>query len=310
MSNLQATDLTRYPTSISGDQIVQNIVQVGQSDGVDAVSLEHAYCRISRSGTVFSMASYRVVESGPNTNTGSLELHVYNSDGLSIPVLTIGEDGMTISRSLNVVGGNASFETTSIDTLNKDIVLGSGATSLGEIDNGGIIIGTPVSGTRTLLYDSTRDVWKTNIGLSIDTESAFTVGDNEIILDETGLTVGEAKLTNGRLVLTPDVSLGTSELEIEDISLTPLGGLAIKSTEGSDTNSVVVDTSGITIGNEDSLTKATLNQEGLYLNNADSAVYLGETAWKIAYDSSSQHLLFKFYDSESDSYVTKAEISS
>ncbi|CAM9207506.1 unnamed protein product [Pylaiella littoralis] len=297
-SNSQARDLTRYPTSISGDQIVKNIAQVGQSDGVDPVSLEHAYCGISRSGTVFSMASFRVVESGPNTNRGTLELHVYNSDGLSIPVLTIGEDGMTISGSLNVVGGNASFETTSIDTADKDIVLGSGATSLEEIDNGGIILGASGSGTRTLLYDSARDVWKTNIGVGIDAGAAFSVGEDAAVLDATGLTIGDA------------VSLTAMGLEMEHASLTPLGGLVVRNADSPEYDAVVVDASGVTIGDEYAPTKSILTGDGLYLNNADSAVFLGETAWKIAYDSSSRHLLFKLYDTESDSYVTKAEISS
>lgn len=103
-------DLSLYPTSISGDQIVQNLIQVGQSDGIDPVSLDHDFYGISKQGQVFSMASFRVVESGPNTNTGTLELRVYNSSGVSVPILTIGEDGTTVSGSFNVKSEHTSLE--------------------------------------------------------------------------------------------------------------------------------------------------------------------------------------------------------
>lgn len=319
MSTAYAKDLSRYPTSISGDQIVQNIIQVGQSDGIDPVSLDHAFYGISEQGTVFSMVSFRVVESGPNTNKGSLELHVYNSEGVSVPILTIGEDGTTVSGSLNVMGGHTSFETTSVVVEDKDMVLASGAKSLADLDSGGIILGTSDSGTKTLLYDSVGDKWESNTGINVDAEAAFTVGDNQTILDGTGLTIGEVSLTAGSLSLSQGVSLDVAGLKIGDTSITPLGGLVIGSPDGSGVGSVVVDNSGVTIGEEVSLgvesglslgSDILLDQQGLHLKNTESAVYLGETGWKIGYDSSSQHLVFEFYDANSNSYATKAEISS
>lgn len=114
MSSAYDTDVSQYPISISGDQIVQNTIHVAQSHGIDAVFLDHDFCGISQDGRVFSMPSFRVIESGPNTNTGTLEFHVYNSDGVFVPILTIGEDGTTIEGSLNVKGGHTSFETTSV----------------------------------------------------------------------------------------------------------------------------------------------------------------------------------------------------
>ncbi|CAM9103169.1 unnamed protein product [Ectocarpus sp. 12 AP-2014] len=319
MSTAYATDLSRYPTSISGDQIVQNIIQVGQSDGQDAVSLEHEFYGISQDGRVFSMASFRVVESGPNTNTGSLELHVYNSDGVSVPILTIGEEGTTIEGSLNVKGGHTSFETTSVVVEDKDMVLASGATSLADLDQGGIILGTLDSGVKSILYDSGDDTWKSNIGIHVDTDAAFTVGDTQTVLDGTGLSVGDVSLTEGSLKLSQDISLNLEGLEIGDISITPVGGLVIGGADDSGVDSVVVDQSGVTIGDDISLTvesglslgsNVLLDQRGLQLKSADAAVYLGETGWKIGYDSSSQHLVFEFYDTDSNTYVTKAQIQS
>ncbi|CAN0249098.1 unnamed protein product [Ectocarpus sp. 6 AP-2014] len=317
MSSAYATDLSQYPISISGDQIVQNIIQVAQSDGIDAVSLDHDFYGISQSGRVFSLASFRVVESGPNTNTGTLELHIFNSDGVSVPILTIGEDGTTIEGSLNVKGGHTSLETTSVVVEDKDMVLASGATSVDHLDKGGIILGTDESGTKDMLYDLGGDMWKSNIGINVDTDAAFTVGDAQTILDGTGLTIGDVSLTDGSLQLAPDISLGTEGLEIGDISVTPLGGLVIGSSDGSDVDTtVVLNKTGLTIGEEINLgvdsglsigSDVLLDEQGLYLKNTEAALYLGQTGWKIAYDSSSHHLLFEFYDADSSSYVTKAE---
>lgn len=319
MSSAYFKDLSLYPTSISGDQIVQNIIQVGQSDGVDPVSLDHEFYGISNEGQVFSLASFRVVESGPNTSKGNLELHVYNSDGVSVPILTIDEDGTTINGSLNVKGGHTSFETRSVVVEDKDMVLASGATSLEHLDQGGIILGTPESGTKTMLYDYEHDKWDVNTGINLVTEAAFTVGDTQTVLNATGLRVGEVTLTEGSLTLSEDVSLDVAGLEIGNISITPLGGFVIGNPDDTDVDSVVVDKSGVKIGDDISLavesglslgSDVLLNQEGLRLRDTEAAVYLGETGWKIGYDSSSQHLVFEFYDTNSNSYVTKAEIKS
>ncbi len=320
MSTAYATDLRRYPTSISGDQIVQNLIQVGKSDGVDPISLDHDFYGISEEGRVFSLASFRVVESGPNTNTGSLELHVYNSSGVSVPILTIGEEGATVSGSFNVKGDHTYLETSSVVVEDKDITLASGATSPNQLDGGGIVLGTAESGRKNMRYDLGTDNWTSNIGINIDNAAAFTIGDTQTILNGTGLTVGEVSLTAGSLTLASDVSLETGGLTIADISITPLGGLVIGDPDGDDAvNSVVVNKTGVLIGEDVSLgvdsglalgSDVLLDQQGLRLNSPDAALYLGETGWKIAYDSSSQHLVFEFYDSNSNSYVTKAEIKS
>jgi len=320
MSTLHVKDLSRYPTSISGDQIVQNLIQVGQSDGIDPVSLDHDFYGVSQYGQVFSLASIRAVETGPNTNTGYLEWHVYNSLGVSVPVLSIGEDGVTVTGSFNVKGEHTALETTSVVVEDKDMVLASGATSVTHLDQGGIILGTDESGTKSILYNSVSNNWASNIGINIDAAAAFTVGDTQTILDGTGLTMGEVSLSAGSLKLATDVSLETDGLEIGDVSLTPVGGLVIGDPNGPDAiNSITVDKSGLTIGEDISLGVETglslgsdvlLDHQGLHLKDADAAVYLGETGWKIAYDSSSQHLVFEFYDSNSNSYVTKAEIKS
>ncbi|CAM9091787.1 unnamed protein product [Ectocarpus sp. 12 AP-2014] len=285
MSGPYVKDLSRYPTSISGDQVVQNIIQVAQSDGVDPVSLDHEFYGVSEQGRVFSMASFRVVETGPNTSQGSLELHVYNSEGVSVPVLTIGDDGMTVCGSFSVKGGHTSFETTSVVTEDKDVVLASNATAVEDLHQGGLILGTENSGTKTLLYDSVDDTWISNVGVNA-----------------TRLTVGDIELTPGNLKLSSDVSLESGGLKVGDVSVAAGGSVVVNSGDG---NSVVLDKDGVTLGSD-----VMLDHGGLHLHDTEAALYIGENAWKIAYDSSSQHLAFEFYDPTSHSYVTKAEIKS
>ena len=421
-----AQDVSGYPLSVSGDQIVQNIIQVAQSDGVNPVSLDHDFYGISTEGRVFSMASFRVVENGPNSSTGSLELHVLNSEGVSVPVLTIGEDGATVTGSFNVQGESTSFETTSVVVEDKDMVLASGATSRDHLDGGGIILGTPESGTSTLLYDLDSNRWKSNIGIDVDTAASFSVGNNSSVLNAAGLTIGDVSLTAGSLQLSEDVVLANEGLQIGDVSVTPAGGFVMTGGSG-EGNSVVIDGSGVKIGEDISLGVETglsigsdvlldqkglrlddteaalhlgetvldaagltmgdvsltagslqlsedvvlaneglqigdvsitpaggfvmaaasgesaggnpvvidrsgvkigediglgvetglsigsdvlLDQTGLRLKDTEAALYLGETGWKIAYDSSSNHLAFEYYDEDSGSYVTKAEIMS
>ena len=286
MAAAYAQDLSRYPTSVSGDQIVQNIIQVGQSDGIDPVSLDHDFYGISEEGRVFSMASFRAVETGPNTSTGTLELHIYNSAGVSVPILTIGEDGTTVNGSLNVKGGHTALETTSVVVEDKDIVLASGAKKPGHLDKGGIILGTPESGTKTFLYDYFGDKWDVNTSINIDSAASFTVGDDQTILNETGLSIGEVSLTSGSLSLSEAISLDLSGLKIGNISITPIGGFVIGSTDGSGVDAVVVDKSGMKIGEDISLavesglslgSDVLLNKEGLTLKDADADLYLNGT---------------------------------
>lgn len=294
---------------------MQNILQVGKSDGIDPVSLDHDFYGISSQGNVFSMASFRVVESGPNTNKGTLELHVYNSEGVSVPVLSIGENGTTVAGSFNVKGEHTSFKTTSVVVEDKDVVLASGATTLHDLDGGGIILGTQDSGTKSLLYDTGPDSWKSSIGIDVDGSAAFTVGGNQAVLSGDGLSIGDLHLSPGSLQLSSNISLETKGLDIGDISITPLGGLVIG---GQDP--IVVDTSGVKIGESVSLGVDTglsilsgdilLDSNGLQLKKPDSAIYIGDKGWKIGYDALSRHLIFQCYDSSVDSYVTKAEIKS
>lgn len=127
--------------------------------------------------------------------------------------------------------------------------MASGATSVEHLDKGGIILGTDESGTNGMLYDLDGDVWKSNIGINVDTDATFTVGDAQTISDGTGLTIGDVPLTDGSLQLVPGIILAMVGLEIGNIPVTPLGGLVIGSHDGSDVDStVVLDKSGLTIG--------------------------------------------------------------
>jgi len=358
-----------------------------------------------------------VSETGTNTQTGTLQFNVFDSNGNTTPVLEIGEEGMTVSGGINVVGGNTTFETSTIEVADRDIVLASGATTNTDLDGGGVIIGNDTSGTVELTYNADTNMWDSTVGLNIQSGHSLTIGTDGAILSESGLEIGDVNLSSDGLTLSTDVSLDEQGLTIGDISLTTNDGLAIGNdislntsgmTLGS-TNPVVIDTGGISIGTDLSLNTTTglmigsdlsltpsggleigsdisltstggleindislttsglniagtdpisldssgltfftktgglslgtgssltsdsisfgttdptviddtsvslgsdvlLNHDGLFLTNNDAAVFLGGTTWKIAYDSTTQNLLFQFFDSVSGTYVTKTEI--
>ena len=463
MSTAFVKGLSGRPLSVVGDQIVQNLIQVGQSDGVSPVSLDHTYYGVSKDGVVFSLASMTVTETGTNTQTGGIQFNVFDAGGSPSPVLEIGGEGMNITGGINVVGGNTTFETSTVEVSDKDIVLASGATTNTDLDGGGIILGNPESGTIELRYSSTENRWESSTGINIASGNSLSIGSDEVILNDTGLNIGDVSLSSGGITLSDDVSLGDNGLIIgdislttslgltigseismntsgitlgsvdpvvinttginigtdlslntttglmigDDLSLTPLGGLEIgsdislTSTGGLEINDISLTTTGLNIGGTDpialnpsgltfpdlqlstttglsisdnvsldstsltigpaedvvvnnngfsmgtfgSLTKTNgleigeemsvtsdsitigsvgstiiddtslalgsdvlMNHDGLYLTNDESSIYLGGTAWKIAYDSTTQNLLFQFYDSVSGTYVTKTEM--
>lgn len=463
MSSAHIKDLSSRPTSVVGDQIVQNLTQAVQSDGINPVTIDHNFYGISEDGTVFTLASITVTETSANSQVGALNFNIYDSSGVATSILDVGSDGMTVAGGINVVGGNTVFETSTIEVADKDLVLASGATTLTDLNLGGLILGTDTSTEITILYDSALNYWNSNVGVNIESGHAFTVGTDETILDGTGLTIGDVSLTSGSLTLSSDVSLNTLGLEIGDISLSAASGLEIGTDISMNTSGitlgsidpVIIDTTGISIGGDlslntttgltigtdlslttaggleigsdisltvgggleiddisltsaglsiagidpitldqnglsftdlqlststglaisddvvlnstsltigpsedvvidnngislgsfgsftktgglslgtgsalssDSITFGTtdptivddtsvslgsdilLNHDGLYLTSEDACVFLGGTTWKIAYDSSTQNLLFQFYDSVSGTYVTKTEI--
>lgn len=463
MSAAQLKSVADRPTSINGDQIVRDLFQIGTSDGINPVAVNHTFHGVTTEGVVYPLASLNVTESGVNTQIGSIGLNTFDTDGNTTPVLDVGEGGMTVHGGLNVVGGSAIFETSIIEVEDKSLVLASGSITTSDLDGGGVILGNTDSGTIQYIYDVNNNNWNSSVGINIGAGHALTIGDTGVILDETGLILGNFTLDSDGYSLGDDVSLGPDGLIIGDISLTTLSGLLIgdditMNTTGiilGSTNPVVLDTTGITIGSElslnigtglligddlsltpsggleigtdisltsssglqindislttdgltvggddpivlnpagltfpdlqlststglsisdnvvlndnsltigpaedviidnngitvgdfgsftktggmnigtdmslseDSITFGTaestiiddssvalgsdilLNHDGLYLTNEQSAVYLGGTTWKIAYDSTTQNLLFQFYDSVSGTYITKTEI--
>lgn len=441
-------DLSKYAVTLSGDHYAKNIYQVQQSDGSNPVSCTQNFYGISADGDIFNLASISVTETGTDTRTAGLSFNVFDSNGIATPILDVSPSGMTVSGGFSVTGGATTFETSIIEVADKDLVLANGASTIGDLDLGGLILGTDDSGTKTILFDATNEYWNSNTSINIDAGKSFSVGANDVLLDSNGLLVGDISLTAGSLTLSSDVSLKTTGLEIGDISLSSASGLEIGpditmnslgislgsidpvviTTSGINIGSdIVLDTtsglgigtdvslnsSGLTMGTVDPVTLSTaglvvggdlsltttgglsigtdislttsgglqvddisltsaglalgtavtldsdglvvgtdlvlnttdglllgtdvnlstsglsigaldptiiddtsvslgsdvlLNHDGLNLINEDSSIFMGNNTWKIKYDSSTQNLLFQFYDTTSSSYVTKMEI--
>ena len=77
---------------------------------------------------------------------------------------------------LTVRGNTTTIHSTNIDISNVLLTLASGSTSTSKANNAGIEIGN--DGYAKLLYDSSINVWKTNIGLDISGGLSFNGGIN------------------------------------------------------------------------------------------------------------------------------------
>jgi hypothetical protein len=279
MSAAFVRGVSERPISVVGDQFVQNLIQVGESDGINPVTLDHTFYGVSQDGVVFSLASMKITETGTNSQTGNLQFNVFDATGNSNPILAVGDDGLTVSGGINVVGGNTTFETSTIEVADKDIVLASGATSSTDLDGGGVILGNEVSGTVEIVYDSTRNAWDSSVGVNLAPGAAFTIGTDGAILSEEGVKIGDVNISSEGLALSSDVTLNEDGLTIGDISLTTLDGLTIgteisMNTSGitlGSTDPVVIDTTGISIGTDLSLNKST----GLLIGDDLSLTPLG-----------------------------------
>lgn len=175
----------------SGD-LTQIVKQ--NNDGND-VNLEHAFYTIDDDGTVKKMGSLNFVES-LQSGTSYLDLNIANnSTGDLVSVLKISESGLVVNGAMDVSGGATSFESASFQVSDYDLTLGSEATSMDDVDGGGIILGNDTSGKKTILYSVDPNTWLVNAGISLDSGSGLTIGS--VTLNESEIAVGSAPIKLG-----------------------------------------------------------------------------------------------------------------
>lgn len=323
-------DVSDMSWNYYGNLFTQNVVQVVKETG-SASELNTHYYSLSDDNVATRLGGVSFSKS--ITGEASMSFNITDESGASVPLLDLTATGATISGKLDVLGDGINFDSPELAVADESITLASGALVLADIDQGGLVLGTPESGTRTFLYSLDNDYWSTNAGVNVESGYGFTVAGSEVVLDETGLAVGgDVSLTSTSLaigsgadivtldqtglVIGENISLNASGLVAGDVSLDS-DGLVI----GGEIELSVAN--GLTIGNAASPStvlddtslqlgaSVLLNQEGVFFSGSTASIFMGPTnQWKISYDDGSENLKFQFYDTGTAEYVTKMELKS
>lgn len=250
-------DISDHSYQICGKLFSGDFTQIVKQnhDGSD-LSLQHSFYSVDDDGVVKQLGGLSFSE-----DTGgsvSLNLNVTDSaSGESKSVLALSPEGVSVAGGIEVLGASTNFETTSISVADYDITLGSGATTLSDLDGGGLVLGTDESGTKTIRFSETMDSWSSNVGFNVETGQSFTVNTDSVVLDEAGLTISDIILSQSGL------NIG-NEVELNSVSLT-IG----------ETNPVVLNASGLTVGSSLSLSTVDGLQAGEISLDSDNGLVIG-----------------------------------
>jgi len=259
-------DLSTHAIQQCGSIYTNNVVQVIAEDGVDDFTLEHSFYAINTEGVYRKLGGISFNQDGGELG---MSFDLTNSEGVTEPILGLSSAG------LEITGGSASFETTSIEVSDIDITLASGAMIPSDIDTGGINLGTVDSGIISILYSTANDHWRTNTGFNVESGKAFTVDTDKVVLDETGLTIDDIVLSQTGLQIGSDVSITSSDITLGTV------------------DPVILNSSGLSVGSDLSLNTSTgllagdvsLNStDGLTIGSGPTALVLDSTGLAVGAD--------------------------
>lgn len=261
-------DVSDHSYQICGKLFSGDFTQIVKQkhDGND-LSLRHSFYSIDDDGVVKELGGMSFSE-----NTGgtvSLNLNVTDSTtGELTPVLELSPQGVSVTGGIDVMGGSTNFETTSIAVADYDLTLGSGATQLSDLEGGGIVLGTTESGERTIRFSVPVESWTSNAGFNVETGHGFTVNTDSVILNEAGLTISDIVLSQSGLNIGNEVELNNQSLTIGE------------------TNPVVLDASGLTVGSNLSLSTTAGLQAGDISLDSDNGLVIGTGTTALILDAS------------------------
>ncbi|KAG5185094.1 hypothetical protein JKP88DRAFT_255190 [Tribonema minus] len=122
---------------------------------------------------------------------------------------------LTVSGDLEVNGDLTTISTSTVNVEDKNIVLGNGNTNVGQLDAGGLTLGTtsPV----TWNYSDSLKAWDANVNVSVDNGKSYFVDGGTDTTADTGATLAATGLTFGAdtaaLALGTAVTLNQSTLQ-------------------------------------------------------------------------------------------------
>lgn len=261
-------DVTDHSYQICGKLFSGDFTQIVKQnyDGND-LSLQHTFYSIDDDGIVKQLGGMSFSEDAAGSI--SLNLNVTDSTtGEPTPVLALSPQGVSVTGGIDVIGGSTNFETTSIAVADYDITLGSGASTLSDLEGGGIVLGSTDSGTMTIRYSVPTDSWTSNTGFNVETGHGFTVNTDSVILNEAGLTISDIILSQSGLNIGDDVELNNQSLTI---------GI---------TDPVVLDSSGLTVGSNLFLSTTAGLQAGDISLDSNNGLVIGTGTTALILDAS------------------------
>lgn len=94
-------------------------------------------------------------------------------------------DNVVVTGDLTVEGTQVIFNTTTVEVEDISIEMGNQATSHSEINNGGIILGSGVTGitTPSILYSESSARWESSVSVNVPASETLTVGTTAEISD-------------------------------------------------------------------------------------------------------------------------------
>jgi len=107
----------------------------------------------------------------------------------TVNVATTVTDDLTITGNLTVNGTTTTVNTAQVEVEDKEIDLAYNATTHTEIDGGGFILGTAVTGitTPSILYSETDTRWNSSVSVNVPAASKLTVDGTTTELSSSGL---------------------------------------------------------------------------------------------------------------------------
>ena len=134
-------------------------------------------------------------------------------------------DNVVIQGDLQVTGTTVTFDTSTVAVEDISIEMGSNATTHAELESGGIILGSGVTGITvpSLLYTEGTTRWESSVGLNVPTGEILSVGtttevtDGEVALNTDSAFIYLGATKQWRIGITNDLDGDHLVIEHDDL---------------------------------------------------------------------------------------------
>ena len=276
VSSLEAkiSDLTSHSWASFGNVFTQNVVQAVRKVEGEETNFNTFYYSVDNDGTATRLGSIKFLVD--HAGDSSMSFTAISQSGEEVSLLDMSPSGIRITGALTVLGDGIDFSSPNLEVSDESLTLASEALLPADIDQGGFILGTEASGTKHILYNLSGDTWSTNAGINVEAGYGITVAGDELVLNESGLSIGEDISISPTGMTLGSVSITASAIELgDDISLTAASGLSIA-------NSVLLNSTSLTIGEESAVV---LDNSGLVVGTSISLNGNGLVTGDVSLDS-------------------------